>query len=60
MILEDLVLIKDVVRDLDISRARKLEPWWKGLFRVKSISAIGTYILEELDSTQLRSTYAGN
>jgi hypothetical protein len=60
MIPGDLVLIKDVVRDLDMSCARKLEPWWKGPFRVKLTSATGTYILEELDGTQLRSTYAGN
>jgi hypothetical protein len=51
MILGDLVLIKDIVRDLDMSRVRKLEPRWKGLFRVKLTLVTGTYILEELDGT---------
>ncbi|KAH5702140.1 hypothetical protein HBI20_255490 [Parastagonospora nodorum] len=56
----DLVLVRDVIRDLDMSRSRKLEPRWKGPFRIKSISEKATYILEELDGAPLKATYAGN
>jgi hypothetical protein len=56
----DLVLVRDVIRDLDMSRSRKMDPRWKGPFRIKYVSEKATYILEELDGCELRRTYAGN
>jgi hypothetical protein len=55
----DLVLIRDVLRDIDMGRNHKLSPRWKGPFRIQSVSPKGTYLLEELDGTPLRATYAG-
>lgn len=55
----DLVLVRDIMRDADMSRNTKLTPRWKGLFRITSISPKGTYTLEELDGTCLTGTYAG-
>jgi hypothetical protein len=56
----DMVLVRDVIGDLDMSRNQKLRPRWKGPFRISQASEKGTYLLEELDGTPLKATYAGN
>jgi hypothetical protein len=60
MTIGDLVLIKDVLQDIDMSRSKKLLPRWKGPFRITRITDKGTYLIEELDGTPLRATFAGN
>ena len=56
----DLVLIRDALSDIDISRAQKLRPRWKGPFRIARITEKGTYFVEELDGTPLKNTFAGS
>jgi hypothetical protein len=57
----DLVLLHDAVREVDMSRRRKLDFRWNGPYRVcKAVHDKGTYELTELDGTKLLLTYAGN
>ena len=58
----DLVLVYDIQRmDRDKSRDTKLLYRWLGPYQVKEADNVkNTYVLEELDGTQLRRTYAGN
>ena len=57
----DLVLVFDVLRQKDMTKARKQQPRWYGPFRIaeKSITSV-TYKLEELDGAQLQSSFHGN
>jgi hypothetical protein len=56
------VLTYDVrLMDQDKSRKTKLLYRWLGPFRVKKANKLkGSYVLEEMDGTQLKRTYAGN
>ena len=57
----DLVLVFDSVRNIDMSTARKLAPRWRGPFRVRLVrEGYGIYYLEELDSTHVSRSVAGN
>ena len=58
----DLVLTYDVrLMDQDKSRKTKLLYRWLGPFRVKKANKLkGSYVLEEMDGTQVNRTYAGN
>ena len=56
-----LVLLHDAVREVDMSKRRKLNYRWRGPFRIKTVlNHKGTFTLEELDGTLLKGTYAGN
>jgi hypothetical protein len=56
-----LVLLHRHDADVDMSRSKKLAFRWAGPYRVKDcIEDRGTYLLEELDGTQLKGTFAGN
>jgi hypothetical protein len=59
----DLVLLWDSVREIDMSRIRKLDPRWLGPYRISgtepSQSERGTYRLEDLDGTAFRHTAPG-
>jgi hypothetical protein len=59
---KDLVLAYDVkLMDQDKSRSTKLLYRWLGPYRVRYANQLkGYYVLEELDGTALRRTYAGN
>jgi hypothetical protein len=56
----DLALVRDIMGDINMGRNQKLRPRWKGPFRITRRTDKGTYILEELDGTPLKATYAGN
>lgn len=54
----DLVLVFNSRRDTDMSSARKLAPRWRGPFRVaETREGLGSYRLEELDSTRYKRSY---
>jgi hypothetical protein len=59
----DLVLLWDSVREIDMSRIRKLDPRWLGPYRISqnkpSQGERGTYRLEDLDGTTFRYTTPG-
>jgi hypothetical protein len=58
---EAIVLLHDAVREVDMSKRSKLAYRWLGPYRVrKAYQDKGTYLLEELDGTQLAGTFAGN
>jgi RNase H-like domain found in reverse transcriptase/Integrase zinc binding domain len=59
---KDLVLAYDIkLMDQDKSRNTKLLYRWLGPYRVRYADQLkGYYVLEELDGTALRRTYAGN
>jgi len=58
---KDIVLAYYSKRAMDMSSDLKLSFRWLGPYRVKEANATkGTYVLEELDGTQLKGTYAGN
>jgi hypothetical protein len=59
---KDLVLAYNIkLMDQDKSRNTKLLYRWLGPYRVRYADQLkGYYVLEELDSTALRRTYAGN
>ena len=59
---DDLVLAYDVkLMNQDKSRSTKLLYRWLGPYKVKKADQLkGYYVLEELDGTELRRTYAGN
>jgi hypothetical protein len=58
-----LVLLWDSVREIDMSRVRKLDPRWLGPYRVSARKSSsperGTYHLEDLDGSQFRHTVPG-
>jgi hypothetical protein len=55
------VLVHDTQREKDVSSNRKLKYRWLGPYKVaEAIHEKGTYILQELDGTRLRGTFAGN
>jgi hypothetical protein len=55
-----LVLRRNHIRDVDMSRQEKLSFRWLGPFRVRDVvTSTGTYLLEELDGSLLRGTFAG-
>ena len=55
------VLVHDTQREKDVSRTRKLRYRWLGPYKVaEAIHQKGTYLLQELDGTPLRGTFAGN
>jgi hypothetical protein len=56
----DLVLVRDTFNDQDMSRITKLDPKWKGPYRIKRISNKGWFQLEELDGVPFRNTTPGN
>jgi hypothetical protein len=58
----DLVLVYDVKNiDQDKSKNTKLLYRWLGPYKVREANQLkGSYVLEELDGTLLRRTYAGN
>ena len=54
-------MLHDAVREIDMSRRRKLDYRWTGPYRVSAdIQTKGTYELQELDGTKLGRTYLGN
>lgn len=56
----DLVLVWDSVRELDMSRDRKLSSKWLGPYRVSMAGEErGTYKLEDLDGARFRRTTPG-
>ena len=59
---EDLVLAYDVkLIDQDKSRNTKLLYRWLGPYRIRKADQLkGSYVLEELDGTLVKRTYAGN
>ena len=59
---KDLVLVYDIkLIDQDKSRSTKLLYRWLGPYRVREANQLkGSYVLEELDGTPLKGTYAGN
>jgi hypothetical protein len=58
---DDLVLLHDTQHENDRSTNRKLKYRWRGPFRVKEVNQDkGTYLLQELDGTDLAGTFAGN
>jgi Integrase zinc binding domain/RNase H-like domain found in reverse transcriptase/Reverse transcriptase (RNA-dependent DNA polymerase) len=57
----DLVLLHNTQRKMDMTRQNKLAFRWLGPYRVKiAIQRKGTFVLEELDGTELGGTVAGN
>jgi len=55
------VLVHDTQREKDVSSNRKLKYRWLGPYKVaEAIHEKGTYILQELDGSRLRGTFAGN
>jgi hypothetical protein len=58
-----LVLLWDSVREIDMSSIRKLDPRWLGPYRISAQRASspekGTYRLEDLDGTPFRNTTPG-
>jgi len=57
----DLVLLHDTRHVHDRTRERKLDYKWNGPYRIRSIGDDSTYyMLEELDGTALRRSFAGN
>jgi hypothetical protein len=60
----DLVLLWDSVREIDMSRIRKLDARWLGPYRISakkpSEPEKGTYRLEDLDGTLFRHTTPGH
>jgi hypothetical protein len=56
-----LILLWDSVREIDMSRVRKLDARWLGPYRISSTSRSdrGTYQLEDLDGTLFRHTTPG-
>jgi hypothetical protein len=56
-----LVLRRDNKRDVDMSRREKLSFRWLGPYRVRDVvEDRGTYLLEEMDGTLLRGTFAAD
>ncbi|RDL34483.1 uncharacterized protein BP5553_07611 [Venustampulla echinocandica] len=56
----DIVLLHDALQEKDMSSRVKLGYRWLGPFRVaKAFPDKGTYMLEELDGTMLKGTFAG-
>lgn len=58
----DLVLLWDSVRQIDMSRDKKLSKRWLGPYRVsadKTNTERGTYLLEDLDGTRMPHTVPG-
>jgi hypothetical protein len=59
----ELVLLWDSVREIDMSRIRKLDARWLGPYRISAKKASnpekGTYQLEDLDGTMFRHTTPG-
>jgi hypothetical protein len=58
----DLVLVRDTFGDMDMSRHTKLNPRWKGPFRVKEKSPndMGWYQIEDLNGVAFRNRTPGN
>ena len=57
----DLVLLHETRYLNDRGRERKLDYKWSGPYRIRSIGENSTYyMLEELDGTPLRRSFAGN
>ncbi|KAH7069661.1 hypothetical protein BKA63DRAFT_374344, partial [Paraphoma chrysanthemicola] len=55
-----LVLLWDSVREIDMSRNRKLDARWLGPYRIKTaVAEHGTYLLEDLDGTAFAHTVPG-
>ena len=57
----DLVLVHRIMDSTSRSRPRKLDEQWSGPYRIREILENSTfYLLDELDGTQLKPTFAGN
>jgi hypothetical protein len=56
----DLVLVRDTWTDINMSRSMKLQPKWRGPYRVTKVWGNGSYRITDLDGTELRSSYPGN
>ena len=54
----DLVLIYNNVRRIDMSSFRKLEYRWEGPFRVRRVGDDGNYFLDTLDGIPIRTPYS--
>ena len=53
----DLVLLWDAIRDLDMSRSRKLDDRWLGPYRIAEANVEkGYYRLEDLDGSRFKNT----
>ena len=58
---KDIVLVYDSKHAMDMSSNLKLSFKWLGPYRVRKANTLkGTYMLEEVDGTPLKGTYAGN
>ena len=58
----DLVLVRDTLGDMDMSRLTKLKPKWKGPYKISRIppDRSGWYQLEDLDGARFRNKTPGN
>ncbi|KAL2153555.1 hypothetical protein VTH82DRAFT_4710 [Thermothelomyces myriococcoides] len=56
----DLVLVRNDIRRIDMSSARKLEYRWEGPHRVKATGDKGAYFLETLDGIPLEGSFASD
>ena len=57
----DYVLLHDAVREVDMSRVKKLDYRWRGPYQIMDLlNSKGSFTLAELDGTRLAGTFAGN
>ena len=56
----DMVLLHNTVKDVDLSSSNTLRFRWLGPYRVHRDNGNGSYIIKELDGTVLSDSTAGN
>ncbi|RYP44787.1 hypothetical protein DL768_008778 [Monosporascus sp. mg162] len=57
---DDLVLLYDTLRHIDMSRDMKLKYRWIGPYLISNTTGLGTYCLKEIDGTKLQGTFPAN